>query len=314
MDRKEEGWIKTNVIVNMESSLVIVVPIFIILIIIAIYTNIPPKPDALYLTVKEATARVVRSPYFHRMNATDLKVRGAETIEGYRSQYISCLKEFDENEKELIDELVSHIRLKLYSKCAPIFLAVPWNFAKLDQRSGGENGYPHTLEDMIALSPSFFQLTVAKQYEILLHEHVHVFQRLFPEETKELIRQWQWEQHINKAIPIHRIRNNPDLDSFNYRHIPSGLTSVQLYLTDAKTLADSVPVLVGDEFKKEITLPGNIGIPYPATKQWEHPFETMACLLPLMMTGTLYTYRGLLTPSANETIQTTWKWLKRKHT
>lgn len=118
---------------------------------------------------------------------------------------------------------------------------IPWKIAVL--RDSLENGYPHTLESIVCLPRSFAvdacavaaedatentadQVAAKKAarkhvLKILIHEKVHVFQRLRPDETQRYVKvalgcQKRYRREDLHASLRNRLRSNPDLDDWIY--------------------------------------------------------------------------------------------------
>ena len=193
--------------------------------------------------------------FFYKLSKEDVKARQVSNKEQYLYKYIDGVKDFTPREKIIITSLVNEIQplLSPYGKLAN----VPWKFAKIDQSL--ENGYPHTLQDIIFLPENVFHIydknTLRKT---ILHEQIHVYQRKYPIETNVLIcRFWGYDiQGFLSELP--KGRSNPDLNGLVY--CKKGRISYQKYnSTNPSSLADST--IVGFD-------------------NYEHPYEKMAYIIP----------------------------------
>lgn len=205
--------------------------------------------------------------FFRRMNEMDLKARGASSIGEYIQTYKNSVVPFTPQEKEKLleltrkaDEVLSGYKIG----------DIPWRFAKLSNNI--EYGYPHTLADTIFLSS-------IPSVQTLIHEKVHVYQRLYPIETSRLIQDVWGFRTKEKLENIENARNNPDNDSFLYGK--EGYFVAQVYSSAA--LHDSLPQIIYAD-KIEPATPQKLGMP-SSVKQIEHPFEMMACLIPQILLG-----------------------------
>jgi hypothetical protein len=193
--------------------------------------------------------------FFSNLNILDLKARKAQSQDEYKYRYINGIKPLSRKEQVKISSLVNSIQplLAPYGKVATI----PWKIAKIDDTL--ENGYPHTLGDIIFLPEQFFnKYNDSDMLKTLLHEQIHVYQRKFPLETNVLIcRFWGYDiQGVLAELPNNR--SNPDLNGLVY--CKKGYISYQRYNSSNPTsLADSN--IVGHD-------------------KYEHPYERMAYEIP----------------------------------
>lgn len=216
---------------------------------------------------------VMSAPYFDEMNEQDLDVRSSATREAYQQKYVQGREEFRKEEKEIIHMLLREVQdlLSPYIR----FKNIPWKFAKLSRHL--EQGFPHTLGDMIVLSDDFFDIPYARQKNILIHEKVHVYQRLNPETLPSLYEQWGFQRV--STVPqtlLEKRRNNPDLQGW-YQFKNKIVT--QLYEKDARMLSDSKPCMMDEHnscTSPKTYMPSYIG-------QVEHPNEIMASMIPLII-------------------------------
>lgn len=216
------------------------------------------------------------SPYFQRMNETDLIVRRASTAEDYRFAYKRAYTPFNIDEKRIISDLAVSIE-KTIGKKWPAFMDFPWKFAKVT--ADIENGYPHTLGDIIIVSPYFFSNDRENQRITLVHERVHVFQRKNPRWVENVIKEWGYIQWPTNDALKSISRNNPDINEKIYGKDDGPI--VQTYLSSPITLTDSQASIIKETavnrvIYKDIDAPSYV-------KQLEHPYEVMACIIPEML-------------------------------
>lgn len=234
---------------------------------------------------KEYMYKVVQdSSYFDNMTALDLVARGARAQKEYKERYIENITEFTSAEKAELAALADEIdRLRSTKRLTTL----KWKFAKL----GGaiENGFPHTLQDVIVLPESFFSThdTRKQQLTTLVHEKVHVFQRIYPQEVKAFLDMHGFRGPVPPAsLPdslLQMRRNNPDIAGYYKKN---NMIPLQVYNnTSPRSLQDSRVVLY-DTSTREIknsdatyTFPSYIS-------QTEHPYEVMAVAVSLLYTGT----------------------------
>lgn len=215
---------------------------------------------------------VMASAYFDRMTPLDLHVRQAPSTEAYRSMYLHGQEVFLPEEQALLYALCK--QADAYAHAFSRFQSIPWKFAKLS--TSLEQGFPHTLGDIILLSDRFFTLPSSRQVSILLHEKVHVYQRMQPRALTSLYEAWGFQpvSTIPKDLQ-ERQRNNPDLEGW-YQY--NNKLVMQLYEPGATALTHSQASLVD---ASSCTFPETYLPPY--IEQLEHPHEIMASMVPLVL-------------------------------
>lgn len=225
--------------------------------------------------------------YFDSFSPIDIQVRrpsGVYTAETYLSALVpqsampsdlpaSFQRDVHSAERRL-RRLASSLRegdaLKsMVSAAAAAKESVPWVLAFVEDRT--EGGMPHTHGGVICLpfrwalvglgSPAFVQT--------LIHERIHVLQRLYPQLAQKLAYQ---RLRVRPAMqrrdlePFLRAqwRTNPDLDSFVYS---DGV--IALFKDNAEKLGD---IRLVSLFQRGLPTVGTIG----QSAKSEHPFETIA--------------------------------------
>ena len=153
-----------------------------------------------FLTAKQAKQAIVDDkldPYFSRLQPMEMSAKTGRPITGKtlpeqraecRRRYQAEVREFRNDEKETLTGFVKQL-LPALKKDYPRFGKMPWSFLKVSDRI--EGGLPHTRGGHIVLSQGGCdRLTqVAKLAprgailyagNLLLHEQMHVFQRMEP--------------------------------------------------------------------------------------------------------------------------------------
>jgi hypothetical protein len=125
-----------------------------------------------------------------------------------------------------------------------------WKFALIS--SVYEEGFPHTREDIIFLSPFVLNFDDKILTKTLIHESVHIYQRYNKKAMEEYMIKNGFEK-IRRKEKGTLIRSNPDLDEFIYKN-KNGVEMIATYNSEC-------PNGIGD-----IKISNNM----------EHPFEYMA--------------------------------------
>lgn len=229
------------------------------------------RPKTLSSTIERIYKTINDSYYFDKMTELDLKAREAISNEAYKELYKKAVISFTPSENKELLNLTSKADALLEE--FPRLYNIPWRFAKLDGLV--ENGFPHTIGDTIFLA-------VIPSVQTLIHEKIHVYQRMYPLETSILITDIWGFKIKDKQEHIKGIRNNPDLNSFVYGIGDSYIA--QLYNSDnPRDLSDSTSYIIKGDSKTKITA-SDIRFPM-SIMQCEHPNELMACLIPQIILG-----------------------------
>ena len=143
-----------------------------------------------------------------------------------KDEYINLIKtnntcsEFNSNEKDRLTKLIilieTNFKANLNKIDIPIdlLLQTPWNIG-LCKGTIYENGFPHTRNLNIILSDLHLTLSDSNLSKILLHEKIHIFQKAFPDITKQYLYTQKFKIS-GKRTPDSMIRVNPDTNDDVY--------------------------------------------------------------------------------------------------
>ena len=200
------------------------------------------------------------SEYLSSMTRSDMIARQVTDIDptNYHEKYLGAIREFSDEEKAALAKAVERANaiLTRYRRIS----SIPWKLVKLCCST--EQGMPHTLKDYIFLSQGLFTIQFDLLVSILIHEKVHVFQRLFPIETYVLVHR-VWRYGIFDIMEKHEDRRaNPDLNNIIYSTSIHGPGFFMGYNSDTPRSLNDATVRTTDS---------NL-----AKQKYEHPFERMA--------------------------------------
>jgi hypothetical protein len=216
--------------------------------------NAPPSKDKIHFNTAKQTAKFIMDDpdnYMHHFNGWDLIARHVSTEIDYRRNAAMSSLDFTECQKDRItkaahkaDEFFAAYRSDYAQTNEYIqisgkdIVAIPWVFS-LTKGDTYENGMPHTRANIIFLSSNQDE-TLHKLTRILVHEKIHLYQRLYPKQcvaylnTKGFI---QWK--LRQGVP--RIRSNPDLDPWIYIDTKTDKPLIALYASDKpRNISDTV--------------------------------------------------------------------------
>lgn len=266
--------------------------LFVIIVFVGVYVyNKKNSKEIEFASAMYMTSIIKNSQFFHRMTQSDLYARNIGTTDGYIKLYNDNIRQFTNQQKSHLTHLTQEVNTST-AKSFPIMNKIQWKFAKVDVSI--EKGWPHTLGDVIILSNKFFEeIDYKKQLEILLHEKIHVFQRLMPIETNNLIDAWGFSV-VDKIENYPMARNNPDINNFVYCKVMKGGKKAIIQLYNSATpngIDDSSTYMIemqNKASKQQLTNATINILDIPSvTTQYEHPYEIMGTFIPKII---LYKY------------------------
>lgn len=192
--------------------------------------------------------------FLKSLSNLDLKARKVQSLDSYINK-IKVLP-FTDNEKERLIRLSNQVDNLIIEK--GIFdsklASIKWYLLK--GNNAYENGLPHTRKwkdiIFIVLSNKELDKDDNKLCQVLLHEKVHVYQKMYPKETELYIKNLGFKKVGLRKGFNKRLRANPDLNQFIYEK--NGKLYYSVYKND-------FPKKISDTY---------------TTSEFEHPFEHMA--------------------------------------
>ena len=187
--------------------------------------------------------------YFASLTPEDLSARRAHAISEYTDRYRQALLV---SLNPRVSATLSRAVTLAATALAPFkrISSIPWRIAVLSAKTAVEDGFPHTHGDIIVMTERSIApyVTTARDFdddddlatlaELLVHEKVHVYQRMFPTETRRLITEWWRCESLPASVRMERARSNPDIGSTRYAI--AGRTWYQRYSSDRpRNLSDS---------------------------------------------------------------------------
>lgn len=149
--------------------------------------------------------------YFGSLTKHDLIARNVATKQEYTERAIKALRPFNKQEKKRLHVLCRNANRQLKK-----YPHVPWKLVLTEGRAY-ENGYPHTRASYVFLSTETMLQSDTELISTLVHEKVHLIQRMYPEIAEKYLTQRGFKKHVARAqCPM--CRSNPDLDPWIYEH------------------------------------------------------------------------------------------------
>lgn len=208
------------------------------LLLLAIQASAAAEPAVAFLN-REAATEVVTDesiePYFKNMQAREMLAKTGQAFDVEdlpamrditRERYGQATLDFTDDERAMLKDGVTRVH-ELTETDYPRFAAQPWKFIKLHHKI--EGGLPHTRNDCIVLSDNVLKqlafmhsqdAEAASQIvaQLLIHEQIHVMQRMHPTLFKSLYEDvwgFQYVRHIvkNEDLLKRQILNPDGVDT-----------------------------------------------------------------------------------------------------
>jgi hypothetical protein len=212
---------------------------------------------------KEKTSDFLRNDrdgYVQLMSSADLTARKASTVYDYLSTISrESASEPSAIETALIKNAIKKVNTflrKNKSKLPPYISPtklhdIPWKIALTKGRKY-EDGMPHTRENVIIINHS--NIKSIEFSNTLLHEKIHVYQRMYPEDVAQWMRHKgfvMWKPRSQEPLS----RSNPDLDPYIYIDPISKQPMLATYTSETPSSISDVKL---------------------STPSFEHPYEYLA--------------------------------------
>lgn len=161
-----------------------------------------------FVSFNEFALAATRSGYFENLQMQDLIYRGCATSDQYLEKYLGSFVQFTLEEKFYLHHMINTARQILPYKLQNI----QWKFAKLRSDVTVEFSYPHTMSDVIVLNDRTIHVKSSDDLlKTLIHELVHIRQKLYPEEADLLL----------SELGFYRIPATVDLSLYSNELMPA---------------------------------------------------------------------------------------------
>lgn len=198
--------------------------------------------------------------YVSMFTIFDLYARHATSPKDYINKTLNDFNIDNDIKNNCIIKIFENIQYanKLLSTISEKFYEIPWSFV-LFSGDRYEGGYPHTRFNSIFLPINICLYTNKNEQRnfirTLLHEKIHLFQKLFPKDElmSSFMSSYEIVENKNSLYPP-LVRANPDTDQYIYKNIHTNENLCFLY-------SSTQPSDIGDVIK---------------LSKYEHPFEAMS--------------------------------------
>lgn len=195
--------------------------------------------NSIYLSKNETATFLIRDEdeYISSMSMSDLHARNVKTHAEYREKLGPTSLDFTETEKVLVDECIDKANDFFKNLKSPyidnqLMNKLYWKFALTNHRDY-EEGFPHTRQDVIFITPSLLEMSKDTIITTIIHEKIHVYQRMYPELFRAALKTAGYVRlRERKTDPLSRA--NPDIDEYIYLS-PKAEEMISVYNSDKPT-------------------------------------------------------------------------------
>jgi hypothetical protein len=215
---------------------------------------------------------LIKSGYFDKMTVSDKIARHldpgmdiGDLIKHYKHRIIP----FTEKEFEIIRRLDTRLKAVLRSKWKKAAHVKNIKYVKTVDL---ENNLPHTHGNVIFVPYTILSFDFDRLFKIIVHEFVHIFQRMEPISTAHLIKSFGYTPQYKRSIisKDYNIRLNPDTNDIIYSNIDG---DIELLVYSSET-----PTSLLDTHNILLRLDGSV-LKIMSNSKTEHPYEHMAYAL-----------------------------------
>lgn len=181
--------------------------------------------------------------YYKTFTQKDMNVRKVQSVEEYYDYIQESVGDFTNLQKRNITECIYKADLFFSQLKFPYFdnqklKQICWTFGCIHGNLY-EDGLPHTRIDVIVLPAGVTNQATTDLTSLLIHEKVHVYQKLFPEDVQKYYTS-KGLQIVGKRNTKDNIRANPDADENIYKNEQGKIMALK-YQANPKSITDTLP-------------------------------------------------------------------------
>ena len=152
--------------------------------------------------------------YFQNLSPQDLQVRGFKSNDEYAKAYQRDVVKISNKQLNGLSDVLAYVDSLFYENRLKRMSKLPWNIWLSSNQI--ECGLPHTFGNAIVLPAAMVVAGNLQLVDTLVHEKIHVFQRMFPVICNKLYLLY-WKFHVFPvSIGIKNRRSNPDITDILY--------------------------------------------------------------------------------------------------
>lgn len=160
--------------------------------------------------------------YYHSMSLENLNLRNINNIDEYLVTLPNSFYSPSYYQKKILINAIKATDKYMNSLCFIGFYpkklkSIPWKVGFV-KSNNYEFGMPHTQGDVIILHINNLYINKLDLIILLIHERIHIYQKLFPEDVDEFIQYYNFRRIGHKQ---NNDRHNPDTDNYIYEMSPT---------------------------------------------------------------------------------------------
>lgn len=222
--------------------------------------------------------------YVMHLSQADLKARNVYNHNDYLNKYrANTSTRLSSDQLEKLQRALRRAEYLLDHNAPRLFAGLPWNLCKVG--TDIEGGMPHTHEATIYYSDDLFQQSEEDMAETLIHERVHVLQRILPGVFHDLYINLMGYEHYASQFHVKQQRSNPDTFNCPLYTFQGHLVLIEYRNDDPKSLHDSslraYDPLTGlaASSQRQQSIINQMRRTFFDSSQLEHPNEVSACII-----------------------------------
>lgn len=207
-----------------------------------------PDTNIIFLTQDQAIEFISSDPdgYVSRFNQLDYKARNINSPQDYTNLFVNNVIKPSSRQIALIEnaidqgyKLIAHIDSddKIWLDIDK-FINLPWKFIIIDSDlTQIDFGLSHTRYNTIVLHSDIIANT-SYFINTLIHEQLHVYQKVYPEDFEKYLIASNFTRHIKYTDTSILYRSNPDTDEWIYKCGGEDIYYSEYILPNPKSICD----------------------------------------------------------------------------
>lgn len=193
--------------------------IFILFLLILLVDYYNKRLNIIFLNINSLSKLLQKDfdNFYLNLSTENLKLRNIQDKDKFLKNIKSNLYNINYKEKIIIKNAIYKAHKKLNKINYPGFNGnkikkYPWIIG-CSYNNNYEFGYPHTRGSIIILNKD--NIYDKDLYKTLIHERIHVYQKLFPNDINKFLKYYNFSKFLKKT---NLDRANPDTDNYIYKY------------------------------------------------------------------------------------------------
>jgi hypothetical protein len=198
--------------------------------------------NILFLSENEAyKVLTTDDEFFNKFNKYDMIARDINSICEYHDKIKKSVSNFNDNEQKILINAIKKSDTICYNLNeswldGKKLTKIKWNLIKINGFEY-ECGLPHTRFDYIILPEKCIYASFDDLVDTLIHEKLHVYQRLYPNDVKIYLKENNYRKY-KLQNKYEKIRANPDTDNWVYINKNGNELKSKYLIKNPRTIKD----------------------------------------------------------------------------